>query len=163
MLWPIQCCRSSSHLSRSSDVKGAFDRVSEERFASKIARAGLPEALTPVFVSWMQRRRANVVSDGAQSVALELRDMVFQGTVWGPSLWNIFFGDSERPVRKSGFNPIVYADDLNAIKAVDGHTENEQARHDGRSCQEEFHRWDVPVCMVLCARVRHCSSHHTRC
>ena len=30
-----------------SDVQGAFDRVSEARFASKIAKAGLPEVLIP--------------------------------------------------------------------------------------------------------------------
>ena len=34
-----------------SDVQGAFDRVSEERFAYKVARAGLPVALIPVFIS----------------------------------------------------------------------------------------------------------------
>ena len=124
-----------------SDVQGAFDRVSEERFAYKVAKAGLPDALIPVFISWMQRRRAKVVCDGAQSDGLELRDMVFQGTVWGPPLWNLFFGDSERPVHKTGFEPIVYADDLNAIKVLDSDIENEQALLEGRRCQEELHRW----------------------
>ena len=124
-----------------SDVQGAFDRVSEERFAYKVAKAGLPDALIPVFISWMQRRRAKVVCDGAQSDSLELRDMVFQGTVWGPPLWNLFFGDSERPVHKTGFEPIVYADDLNAIKVLDSDIENEQALLEGRRCQEELHRW----------------------
>ena len=124
-----------------SDVQGAFDRVSEVRFVDKLSRSGLPPELVSVFASWLQRRRARVVTDGAHSECMDLSDMVFQGTVFGPPLWNVFFGDAERPIRKSEFLPIVYADDLNAIRTVDGKMENDVALQEGHRCQAELHRW----------------------
>ena len=124
-----------------SYVQGAFDKVPEERFECKIRKAGLPAPLVPVYLSWMKKRRANVVTDGAQSSDMVLRDMAYQGTVWGPSLWNVFFGDAQTAVHKAGFKAIVYADDLNAIKEHDGKTNNDDALGDGRKCQVELHRW----------------------
>ena len=124
-----------------SDVQGAFDKVSEVRFAEKIRKSGLPDDLIPLFESWMKSRKANVLTDGSQSASMVLSDMVYQGTVWGPSLWNVFFGDAERPIHKSGFTPVVYADDLNAIKEIDSTMDNAEALAEGRSCQSELHRW----------------------
>ena len=45
-----------------------------------------------------------------------LRDMVFQGTVWGPILWNVFYEDARLALNTHGFNKIVFADDLNGYK-----------------------------------------------
>ena len=45
-----------------------------------------------------------------------MQDMVYQGTVLGPSLWNTFFQDARLPVNESGFMEIVFADDLSAWK-----------------------------------------------
>ena len=37
---------------------------------------------------------AQVVVGGAYSVQADLANMVYQGTVWGPPLWNVFFEDA---------------------------------------------------------------------
>ena len=70
-----------------------------------------------------------------------LRDMVFQGTVWGPSLWNVFYKDAQKPVRDAGFTEEVYADDLNAHKSFPVTVPNETVLAEGRRCQEKLHEW----------------------
>ena len=45
-----------------------------------------------------------------------LYDMVFQGTVLGPQLWNLYFEDAADAIKEYMFEEIVYADDLNAYK-----------------------------------------------
>ena len=40
--------------------------------------------------------------------------MVFQGTVLGPTLWNVFFADSRPAVEASGADELKYADDMTA-------------------------------------------------
>jgi len=76
-----------------SDVSGAFDRVSAERLLDKLASLGLHRDLFGVVRSWLRDRRAFVVVAGERSKGSLLSDMVYQGTVWGPSLWNAFVGD----------------------------------------------------------------------
>ena len=70
-----------------------------------------------------------------------LEDIVFQGTVFGPPLWNAFSSDSCMAVRATGFEEIVYADDLNAIRAVDTSVTDDQARCMLAECQTSLHRW----------------------
>ena len=45
-----------------------------------------------------------------------LRNMVFQGTVLGPTLWNLFYEDARRAIQEAGFVEIVNADDLNGSR-----------------------------------------------
>ena len=70
-----------------------------------------------------------------------LRNMVFQGTVWEPTLWNAFYKDSQRPVKDAGFTEEVYADNLNAYKSFPAATSNEVLFSEGRACQEKLHAW----------------------
>ena len=53
---------------------------------------------------------------------MTLGNMVFQGTVWGPMLWNIFYADASSAIRCKDFTDIVFADDLNAFRVYDGST-----------------------------------------
>ena len=51
--------------------------------------------------------------------------MVFQGTVWGPMLWNVFYEDASKAIRSKAFTEIVFADDLNAFRKYDSKAEME--------------------------------------
>ena len=53
-----------------------------------------------------------------------LSKMVFQGTVWGPTLWNAFVGDASCVFLSAGFYIIIYGDDFNAFKAYDRNVSN---------------------------------------
>ena len=92
-------------------------------------------------ISWLEARRAHVVVEGEFSEEAILRDMVFQGTVLGPPLWNLFFKDAQTAVRFEGFQDVVYADDLNAFKAFDASVGNETILEECSECQTSLHRW----------------------
>ena len=94
-----------------SDVSGAFDRV-KSRLMEKLRSAGLHPKLVRVLDSWLKDRRANVVIGGSMSQPIFMRDMVYQGTVLGPLLWNIFFKDASDALRIAGFSEMSYANNL---------------------------------------------------
>ena len=124
-----------------SDVSGAFDRVSASRLLSKLRAKGIPEDLLKVIQSWLRKRRAQVIVGGEASDSMALENMVFQGTVWGPTLWNSFYADSRRPIRMHDFSEIIFADDLNAWKKFGAGTEHHSMIHDMKRCQKELHKW----------------------
>ena len=124
-----------------SDVQGAFDRVSIGRMCGKLHASGLPADLVGVLCSWLEARAAHVLVDGEASAAMKLQDMVFQGTVLGPTLWNIFFADSCRPIRDANFEEVVFADDLNAFRCFDAEIESEKILTECAECQKKLHTW----------------------
>lgn len=124
-----------------SDVAGAFDRVCSQRLGGKLAAKGLPAQAVQLFQSWLRGRRARVLVEGAESEAQQLRDMVFQGTVFGPMLWNLFFEDVRRPVGDAGFEECIFADDLNAFCTFDRAEPAEEVRRRAGECQQKVHAW----------------------
>ena len=99
-----------------SDVSGAFDKVCSQRLLQKLYNAGIHPLLLKVLEAWLTERIAYVVVHGEKSNLIKLIDMVFQGTVLGPALWNIFYADCSRPVQKQGYTESIFADDLNCWK-----------------------------------------------
>ena len=124
-----------------SDVSGAFDRVKTTRLTKKLQALGVPQRWVQLFVSWLRERQAQVVVGGTYSALMALKDMVFQGTVWGPVLWNVFYQDARKPVRDAGFTEEVYADDLNAYKSFPLSVANSTALKEGKNCQAKLHKW----------------------
>lgn len=86
-----------------SDVAGAFDRVSKKRLVRKLRAKKIHMKLVRFFTSWLRKRTAKFVVDGAQSVVVELTNMVYQGTVWGLTLRNMFFDDARQAVQEFFF------------------------------------------------------------
>jgi hypothetical protein len=68
---------------------------------------------------------------------------VFQGTVFGPPLWNIFYEDARQAVQDYLFTEVVYADDLNAYREFPGTVPNSKITASTKSCQRELHNWGV--------------------
>ena len=107
-----------------SDVSGAFDKVDAGRLEEKLKAKGFREDIRRVIVSWLRKRRARVVVGGSRSEVMELINQVFQGTVWGPSLWNLFFEDARFALEMLQFVAMVFADDLNAYRSFPGECDN---------------------------------------
>ena len=99
-----------------SDVSGAFDRVKRARLIAKLRAKRMPEVLVGIFDAWLQNRVARVVVGGQRSDPMILQDMIYQGTVWGPWLWNIFYEDARLALHFASFLEVVFADDLNAFR-----------------------------------------------
>ena len=74
-----------------------------------------------------------------------LADSVFQGTVLGPPLWNLFFADAKFALDKDGFLTTVFADDLNTWKSYKLDHDSEDLYHEAlsdlRGAQTELHSW----------------------
>ncbi len=124
-----------------SDVAGAFDRVKRERLVAKLRAKGIHETFIRILDSWLQARTAKVVVGGAQGDDMELTGMIYQGTVWGPWLWNIFYEDARVAINKALFQEIVYADDLNAFREFFLRTPNAVIFAATEACQKELHAW----------------------
>ena len=128
-----------------SDVSGAFDRVSKERLGAKLDTLGLHEDALGFLKSWLDDRLSQVVLGGSASLLEALTDSVFQGTVLGPPLWNVFFADSRRPLHNKGFTETTFADDLNAWKGFrlrrDVEAPHQPALDELAEVQKELYLW----------------------
>ena len=124
-----------------ADVAGAFDRVDAKRLVRKLLAKGLHPQVVKVLESWLQQRKAYVVVGGHKSSEMGLMDMVFQGTVLGPALWNLFYEDVRRACSKCGFEESIFADDLDAFKVLPSSTDNAQCIQEAETCQTEVHAW----------------------
>ena len=76
-----------------SDITGAFDRVFTPFLLSKLCEQGLGAKYLGFLTSYLVPRSGYVCVGGKRSSAMILADQVFQGTVLGPPLWNVFFKD----------------------------------------------------------------------
>ena len=141
LVWLRGFARAQKYALYCSDVSGAFDRVEVERMVAKLRAAGIHERLVAVFSSWLRQRVARVVVGGAESAEFALANMVFQGTVLGPTFWNIFFADAAAAVRQTGFLEKVFADDLSAYRPYDQSVDNATLERDALRCQSELHMW----------------------
>ena len=124
-----------------SDVSGAFNRVKVERLIAKLRAKGFHPRLVNLLESWLQTRRAQVLVGGMKSEVFALFNMIFQGTVFGSMLWNMFFEDSREPISKAGFKDIYFADDLNALKCAPKKVRNSTLLRHAHKCQEALHEW----------------------
>ena len=124
-----------------SDVAGAMDRVCEKRLNAKLERSGIHPRILGLLRSWLEPRTSVVVLDGCSSAPQPLMNSVYQGTVFGPPLWNVHYADSALAVQAEGFDEIIFADDLNCCKEMGPTTTEAQARTALRRCQTSLHRW----------------------
>ena len=124
-----------------SDVQGAFDRVDAQLLLRKLCSFGLNEQLLKVIQSWLWDRIGYVIVGGKKSNPIILRNMVYAGTVWGPSLWNSFFGDCVCAIKCCGFEVVIYADDCNAFKSYARNCSTQCIIDDLHECQQSLHRW----------------------
>ena len=124
-----------------SDVSGAFDKVKAEKLVCKLQCYGVEPSVLEVLKSWLETRHANVIVESEMSKNMTLENMVYQGTVFGPPLWNTHYGDASSAVNKNDFTEVVFADDLNAFKAFANNVPDD-VLHDGMQvCQTNVHAW----------------------
>ena len=141
LTWLVQFGRKKTIAVYCSDVPGAFDNVNSRRLVRKLRAKGVPEEILAVLQSWLAARTAKVAVGGKFSSDMRISDMVYQGTVLGLPLWNIFYEDAADAVHLHDFLEVVFADDLNAYKAFAFTTANEALYVDMRNCQREVHKW----------------------
>ena len=76
-----------------------------------------------------------------RSDVMMLSNVVFQGTVTGPMLWNLFFEDARKALNEYLFEEAAYADDLNGYRIFASATSDESIESSIKLCQLELHEW----------------------
>ena len=90
LTWLVHFSRKKKIAVYCLDVSGAFDKVNSRRLVRKLRAKEVPEEILAVLQSWLAARTARVAVGGKFSRDMRISDMVYQGTVLGPPLWNIF-------------------------------------------------------------------------
>ena len=124
-----------------SDIAGAFDRVDSSKLVAKLRQLGVNDVFVDLLESYLRPRSAKVAVNGADSHEFELQNMLYQGTVLGPNLWNVFFADVHGPAEATGCKERKFADDLNAFKNFARNVSNDEILADLGLCQSSVHEW----------------------
>ena len=122
-----------------ADIAGAFDKVPTPILMNKLIGAGVGDRMAAFLHTYLAPRSAVVVVPGGRSAPFPLQDTVFQGSVLGPHLWNVFAADVRDAVIASGATEAAFADDLTVSKAFDLRVGNEEIRDRMRQCQSAVH------------------------
>ena len=122
----------------SSDVSGAFDRVSPERLLQKLRAENMHPIIIEVIKSRLRDRKAYVVVGGERSAEITFKNIVFQGTVWGPPLWVCFYEDARRAINEWFYTEVAFVDDLNVYRELSRGTPNDKITQSMESCPKEL-------------------------
>ena len=85
----------------------------------KLHANGIPKDIQAILKTWPSARTTRVAVGGQFSRDMVRRDMVYQGTILGPPLWNVFYEDAAMAIHVHEFCEIVFADNLNAYEAFE--------------------------------------------
>ena len=124
-----------------ADISGAFDKVSRTLLLAKLAQLGVAEAFLDFLNSYLLSREGYVAVEGVLSECMLLTDMVYQGTVLGPSLWNAFFGDIATCVPEDGQHCQIFADDLKVDASCPVAMSNDVLKANLGEAQVRAHEW----------------------
>ena len=124
-----------------SDISGAFDRVRTDLLLAKCRAVGMTDVWILFLTSYLQPRRAIVLVDGSRSSEFILQNMVFQGTLLGPTLWNVFFAYSRPVIEASGADELKYADDMTATKEFELNVPHDLIFAQLHRTQTAAHEW----------------------
>jgi len=108
---------------------------------SSCSALGVAPAFLDFLNSYLQPREGRVLVEGAISDSLLLCDMVFQGTVLGPRLWNAFFQDIAPSIGEGSQVVELFADDLNVSTSCATEVSNDVLIGDLRDAQQRTHAW----------------------
>ena len=92
-----------------------------------------------VFEAWLAQRKAAVVCGGQPGDPIQLKNVIYQGTVWVPRLWNLFYEDAGLALPAHNFLEVLFDDELNAFRAFPLATPNTQLSEATKACQAELH------------------------
>ena len=139
--WILCICLGEKVAAYLSDITGAFDRVFKDFLLAKLYAAGVGVQYLNFLDSYLQPRKGRVIVEGIASDVFEIADTVFQGTVLGPCLWNVFFSDVEIPSSSTGGEEAMFADDLNVFKKYNRLQSNTIIKKEMTICRARVHKW----------------------
>ena len=88
--------------------------------------------------SYLEARKSEILVNGSKSEEFILENTIFQGTVLGPRLWNVFFQDVSVAPPKD-FKETKFADDLNCFKEFKESVSDPDVQKQLSECPRSLH------------------------
>ena len=126
-----------------SDITGAFDRVFKNFMLAKLHSVGVPDVYLDFLSAYLEPRVGHVAVESVLSDVFTLCDTVFQGTVLGPTLWNVFFHDVAFAAAGVDTTEAMFADDLSLYKSYPVSISNNDIQSDMLRAKQKVHKWGV--------------------
>ena len=155
MKWTLSICTGHKIGAYFSDISGAFDRVCKEYLLAKLNAANVGTKYLNFLDAYLSTREGQVLVEGSSSDLFSISNSVFQGTVLGPTLWNVFFGDVAMPAKSQGGDEAIFADDLNVFHEFDKRASHEEVMQTLAKCRKNFHRWGRANRVLFDAKKEH--------
>ena len=108
---------------------------------AKLQAGGVGTTYLNFLSSYPNPRDAKVAVEGVSSDVIKICNTVFQGTVLGPPLWNLFFNDVSVSASSLGDSASVFADDLNVFQRFDREIPNDDIERKMHLCRVRVHKW----------------------
>lgn len=119
------------------DISGAFDNAWWPMILCKLKNRGCPSGLFKILADYFSERTVSV-SHGATEVSRAVNMGCPQGSVLGPTLWNVLFDDLLRLPLPEGCTLVAYADDLFLLVSGGNRTEVERKAEE---CLRRILKW----------------------
>lgn len=138
------------------DFQKAFDSVSHCRLLSRLSSIGISESLVCWIKDFLSDRTQKVCVNHCFSRSLPVRSGVIQGSVLGPTLFNIFINNIDNVVQHC--NILKYADDIRIFLAADKSSHSlldmqKQVQDDINNLVHWAHQSDLKLSVVKCFSV----------
>ena len=112
----VQSCEENYALGIFFDISGAFDNVLWPMILDGLRERACPNNVYNLISSYFSERTVSLSWGGGETVTKTTSRGCPQGSVLGPSCWNIVFDNLIRKLEdKIGKNVVVYADDLTVV------------------------------------------------
>lgn len=90
------------------DVKNAFNTASWDHILGSLQKRGISSYLLNIIDNYLEGRSLYI----EKGTCMEITAGVPQGSVLGPTLWNVMYDDVLREIMPEGVHTLAYADDL---------------------------------------------------
>ena len=138
--WLFSFCAGNCIGAFLNDISGAFDKVFTPFMLAKLRALGIGRKYMRFLSSYLEKRSGVVCVAGSSSSPIDLENPVFQDTVLGPPLWNVFFADVITSIVAPSTGK-AFADDLNAFQSFGRNVHKDIIFSKLRKCQDHVHKW----------------------
>lgn len=121
------------------DIKNAFNSAPWEKILDAMRAKDIPMYLCRIISSYLRDRTISIIINGTQT-DIALSSGVPQGSVLGPTLWNIMYDGLLQVRFPVSITPVAFADDLALVAKANDNFTLKQVISEAADCA---HRWLV--------------------